>query len=152
MNSKANLSRFFEHRILIHAPIERVDRTITDRELMHQWLNPLLRCEPVGEWSSDVGSQSCFTIQVPLWAPTLASTVIERRIGLVVWEFDGFFKGCDHWECFEKQEGTQLVNRFEFQIPSPWVAIGFKIFAASLTRRDMQAQLVRLKRIAETKT
>ncbi len=99
-----------------------------------------------------MGSQSLFTIRVPLLNPTLTSTVIERRLGLVVWEFDGFFKGCDRWECLTQAEGTQLVNRFEFQIPNPLVAIGFSLFAAPLTRKDMQAQLVRLKHIAEAQT
>jgi hypothetical protein len=42
-----------------------------------------------------------------------------------------------------------LVNRFEFQIPNPLVAFGFNQFAANLTKADMQAQLRRLKRVAE---
>jgi Polyketide cyclase / dehydrase and lipid transport len=67
----------------------------------------------------------------------------------VVWEFDGFFKGHDRWECFAESNGTRLVNRFEFQIPNPLVAFGFKTFASGLTRQDMQAQLVRLKKVAE---
>jgi uncharacterized protein YndB with AHSA1/START domain len=144
-----NPTQIFEHTIHIDAPIERVDHAITDRTQMHQWLNPALRCEPIGEWSSKMGSQSRFIIQVPLLSPTLISTVIERRLGLVVWEFDGFFKGRDRWECFPEDNGTQLVNRFEFQIPNSLVAFGFKTFASRLTQQDMQAQLVRLKRVAE---
>ena len=139
----------FEQTISINASVEQVDRTITDRQLMHQWLNPVLRCEPVEDWSSDVGSKTRFIIQIPVLHPTLMSTVVERRLGLVVWEFDGFFKGRDRWECFLEGDGTRLVNRFEFQIPNPLVAFGFKTFAAGLTRQDMKAQLVRLKRVAE---
>jgi uncharacterized protein YndB with AHSA1/START domain len=144
-----NLIQAFEHNIYIDASVEQVDRTITDRTQMHQWLNPALRCEPIGDWSSEMGSKSQFIIQVPFLTPTLLSTVVERRLGLVVWEFDGFFKGRDRWECFAESNGTQLVNRFEFQIPNPLVAFGFKTFASRLTRQDMQAQLVRLKRVAE---
>jgi Polyketide cyclase / dehydrase and lipid transport len=143
------LTQVFEHSVQIDAPIAEVDRTITERELMHQWLNPALRCEPVGSWSSEIGSQSRFIIQVPLLNPTLKSTVAERRLGLVVWEFDGFFKGRDRWECFSEGSSTRLVNRFEFQIPNPLISFGFKTFASGLTRQDMQAQLVRLKRVAE---
>jgi uncharacterized protein YndB with AHSA1/START domain len=139
----------FEHTIYINASVEQVDRTITDRIQMHQWLNPALRCQPIGDWSSEVGSRSRFIIQVPFLTPVLLSTVVERRLGLVVWEFDGFFKGRDRWECFAESNGTRLVNRFEFQIPNPLVAFGFKTFASRLTRQDMQAQLVRLKRVAE---
>jgi uncharacterized protein YndB with AHSA1/START domain len=147
--ANVNPTQIFEHSIHINAPIERVDHAITDRAQMHQWLNPTLRCEPIGDWSSEMGSKSRFIIQVPFLTPTLLSTVVERRLGLVVWEFDGFFKGRDRWECFAEDDGTRLVNRFEFQIPNPLVAFGFKIFASRLTRRDMQAQLVRLRRVAE---
>jgi hypothetical protein len=139
-----------EQSIEIDAPIEVVDRTITDRALMHRWLNPVLRCEPMGEWSTELGAESRFIIQVPFLAPTLHSTVIERHLGLVVWEFTGFFVGCDRWECLPLVNGTRLVNRFQFQIPNPLIAFGFQTFAAPWTKKDMQSQLVRLKTIAET--
>jgi hypothetical protein len=147
-----NPTQVFEHTIRIDAPVEKVDRAITDRIQMHQWLNSALRCEPIGEWSSEMGSQSRFIIQVPFLNPTLLSTVVERCLGLVVWEFDGFFKGRDRWECFAEADGTRLINRFEFQIPNPLIAFGFKTFASRLTRQDMQAQLVRLKQVAEAVT
>lgn len=139
----------FKQSILIQASIDRVDFTITDRTLMHQWLNPALKCEPIGEWSSDVGAKSRFLLQIPILKPMLLSTVVERRLGLVVWEFSGFFVGRDRWECFPEEKGTRLVNCFEFQIPNPLVAFGFQTFAAPWTKRDMQAQLLRLKNVAE---
>jgi hypothetical protein len=70
-------------------------------------------------------------------------------LGLVVWEFSGFFVGRDRWECFAEGQDTRLVNCFEFQIPNPLVAFGFQTFAAPWTKRDMQAQLQRLKNVAE---
>lgn len=142
-------SQFFEQTIQINAALEAVDRTITERQLMHQWLNPVLRCEPIGEWSTEVGANSRFVIQIPVLYPALQSTVLERRLGLVVWGFDGFFKGKDRWECIQAEDHTRLVNRFEFQIPNPIVALGFRTFAAQWTQTDMQTQLVRLKRVAE---
>jgi Polyketide cyclase / dehydrase and lipid transport len=145
-----SMPQIFEHKIQINASLETVDRTITDRRLMHQWLNPALRCDPVGEWSTDVGAKSRFIIQVPLLYPVLESTVIERHLGLVVWSFDGFFKGTDRWECQPAQDQVCLTNRFEFQIPNPTIAFGFNTFAARWTRKDMQAQLIRLKQVAES--
>ncbi|PPS39158.1 SRPBCC family protein [Chroococcidiopsis sp. TS-821] len=133
----------------INASIEVVDRCITDRTLMHRWLNPLLRCEPVGAWSTDVGSRSRFVIQIPFVKPTLHNIVIERSLGLVVWEFQGFFQGRDRWECQPRDRITHLVNNFEFEIPHPVVRWGFNIFALALTQKDMQDQLRRLKRLAE---
>lgn len=139
----------FEQSILIKASATVVERCITDRVLMHRWLNPALRCEPLGDWSTDLGSQSRFVIQVPFLQPCLNSVVIERQPGLIVWEFNGFFKGCDRWECNPELQGTRLLNRFQFQIPNPIVRFGFNTFAATWTKEDMQAQLQRLKQVAE---
>ena len=138
-----------QQSVWIEADIATVDRCITDRDLMHRWLNPLLRCDPVGEWSTAVESESRFLIQIPLLQPTLKSVVVERGSGLVVWEFDGFFQGRDRWECALENGGTRLVNTFTFEIPNPFVKFGFNTFAAGLTQADMRSQLQRLKQVAE---
>ena len=139
----------FEQAIQINASATAVEQCITDRELMHRWLNPSLRCEPVGEWSTEIGSRSRFIIQMPVLQPMLKSVVVEREPGLVVWGFDGFFEGRDRWECQPDYRGTVLLNRFEFKIPNPFIRYGFNTFAATWTRQDMEAQLRRLKRVAE---
>ena len=143
-------SQTFEQSIWIDASVPVVDHTITDQTLMHQWLNPALKCEPIGSWSNDVGAESTFIIKVPFINPSLHSTVIERRIGLVIWEFTGFFNGRDRWECQAQDNGTLLTNRFTFMAPSALVRFGFNLFAASLTKRDMENQLKRLKQVAES--
>lgn len=51
------LIQVFEQSIQINASASEVERCIADRTLMHQWFNPALRCEPVGDWSTDVGSR-----------------------------------------------------------------------------------------------
>ncbi|MGK7874183.1 MAG: SRPBCC family protein [Xenococcaceae cyanobacterium] len=139
----------FEQSIQINASATVVELCITDQVLMHRWLNPLLRCEPIGEWSTDIGSRSRFVIQIPLLQPTLKSIVVEREPGLIVWEFEGFFQGRDRWECQPNPKGTQLLNRFEFEIPNPLVSWGFNNFAANWTKNDMKTQLQRLKRVTE---
>ena len=142
-------SQTFEQSIWIKASISVVDRVITDRDYMHQWLNPMLRCEPIGRWSTDVGAESLFIIRIPLLKPTLKSRVAERSEGLVVWSFNGFFQGTDRWICIDEGNGTRLTNQFTFMAPNPLVALGFQLFAAFLTKRDMEQQLQRLKQIAE---
>ena len=122
---------------------------IADRDLMHRWLNPLLRCEPIGDWDTSVGSRSRFIILIPLLKPTLISVVIEREPGLIVWGFQGFFQGRDRWECQPIPSGTKLINRFEFEIANPLIEFGFNRFAATFTKADMEAQLRRLKGVAE---
>ncbi|MEB3218883.1 MAG: SRPBCC family protein [Nostocales cyanobacterium 94392] len=139
----------FEQSVDINATSAVVEQCITDRVLMHRWLNPALCCEPIGDWSTEVGSKSKFIIQIPVIKPTLISTVVEREPGLVIWAFNGFFQGTDRWECQPINKGTHLVNRFEFEIPNPLITWGFKIFAEKFTIEDMQAQLRRLKLVAE---
>lgn len=142
-------SRVFEQSIRIKASSTIVEQCITDLNLMHRWLNPMLRCEPIGTWNTTEGSLSRFTIKIPLLQPSLRSVIAKREPGLIVWQFDGFFKGRDRWECQPTDNGTFLLNRFEFEIPNPVISWGFDRFAENLTRKDMQAQLRRLKRVAE---
>jgi hypothetical protein len=139
----------FQQSIQIQASATVVERCFTEQELMHRWLNPALRCDPIGEWNPALGGEFRFVIQIPLWQPTLKSTVIEREPGLIVWGFNGFFKGCDRWECQPNDQGTKLLNRFEFEIPNPVIAFGFNQFAATWTKADMEAQLRRLKQVAQ---
>jgi len=140
----------FEQSIAIQTSAAVVEQCLTDLVLMHQWLNPALRCEPIGVWSTDLGSRSQFTIRTPVWSPSLQSTVVEREPGLIVWQFEGFFQGQDRWECRPVATGTVLLNRFEFEIPNPLVNLGFNWLAANWTQKDMQAQLKRLKQVAES--
>ncbi len=141
--------QIFEQSISIKSSATIVEQCITDLELMHRWLNPALKCEPVRKWSTEIGGRSRFIIKIPLINPTLSSEVVEREPGLIVWKFEGFFKGRDRWECQPTATGTKLINRFEFEIPNPLVSWGFNQFAANWTKTDMQAQLRRLKRVAE---
>ncbi|MEM9568689.1 MAG: SRPBCC family protein [Cyanobacteria bacterium P01_E01_bin.34] len=141
--------RQFTQSIDIAAPADIVDRCIVSEDTMAIWLNPMLRCEAVGPWSTEVGSRFRFTLKTPLLTPHLDCVVQERRSGLVVWSFQGFFTGTDRWDCRENDGSTQLLNQFTFQIPNPLVRIGFDLVAARLTQRDMQAQLVRIKALAE---
>lgn len=138
-----------EQSIQINASATSVERCFTELDLMHRWLNPVLRCEPIGTWSTEIGSLSRFKINIPLLQPTLKSSVVKREPGLIVWQFEGFFQGRDRWECKPSTNGTNLVNRFEFEIPNPIVSWGFNNFAANWTKEDMKAQLRRLKRVAE---
>ncbi|MGK7922337.1 MAG: SRPBCC family protein [Trichodesmium sp.] len=144
-----SFSQVFEQSILIRASATVVERCFTDNILMHKWLNPMLRCQPIGKWDTFVGCRSRFIINIPFLQPSLYSVVAEREPGLIVWEFQGFFRGRDRWECQPEPEGTRLLNRFEFEIPNPLIQFGFNQFAASWTKADMEAQLRRLKRVAE---
>lgn len=151
----------YQQSVFICANATTVERCFTEQHLMHQWLNPALVCKPVGDWRTSVGSEFDFRLQVPVLPtslrPALRAVVTARSPGLVVWGFDGFFQGRDRWECQPEGDldpsdsslGTTLLNRFEFTIPNPLVSFGFRQFAASWTKQDMEAQLQRLKQVAE---
>ncbi len=147
------MSNVYEQSVFIRANATAVERCFIEQQLMHQWLNPALICEPVGDWRTSIGSEFNFKLKIPLLAPALHSTVIEREPGLIVWGFDGFFQGRDRWECQPNAQGnvssTTLLNRFEFTIPNPLVSFGFNQFAAGWTKKDMESQLQRLKQVAE---
>lgn len=140
----------FEQSIQIRASATAVERCFTELALLHRWLNPALRCEPVGSgWTTDLGGRCRFVLQVPILRPALRCQVVERQPGTIVWEFEGFFRGRDRWECEPNATGTHLLNRFEFVIPNPAIAWGFDRIAARWTKADMEAQLRRLKGVAE---
>jgi len=45
--------------------------------------------------------------------------VIDRAPGLVVWEFDGFFRGIDRWECHKIDTGINTGINSKFQLATP---------------------------------
>ena len=140
----------FEQSIQIQASATCIEDCFTNLQTMHRWLNPMLRCESIGsEWSTDIYSRSRFWLRIPLIKLVLNNQVIQREPGLIVWQFSGFFRGKDSWECQPNENGTLLINCFQFDIPNPIIRWGFNVFAARLTKKDMQAQLRRIKVIAE---
>lgn len=161
----------YTQSVVIEADLAQVDRCLTDPDLMGRWLNPLLRCEAIGSWSDQVGSRFRFRVGIPLWQPSLDCVICSRGIEpdtrWIEWGFEGFFVGSDLWRMMpfqaqDNQDSTnqnrihhqskpviELVNRFQFGIPHPVVNWGFQVAAAGLTQRDMQAQLQRLKQVAE---
>lgn len=141
--------QIFEQSISIKSSATIVEQCLTDLEIMHCRLNPIFKCKPVRKRSTEIGEKSRFIIKIPFFNPTLSSEVLEREPGLIVWKFEGFFRGRDHWECQPIATGTKLINRFEFEIPNPLVAWGFSKFATTWTKQDIREQLRRLKKVAE---
>jgi hypothetical protein len=135
--------------IQIAASPQSVERCFTQLDQLHRWLNPLLRVVPQGDWSTEQGADCQFRLQIPLLEPCLQCQVVERDLGLIVWQFKGFFTGRDTWHWQENSAGCYLENCFEFEIPNPLVRLGFDVFAARLTQADMHKQLERLKQVAE---
>ena len=141
----------FQQSIEINATPEQVERCFTDHGMMHRWLNPALRCDPVGEsWQVTVGAKSRFVLNIPVLEPCLMNEVVVREPQTIVWRFSGFFVGTDRWQWHSLgDDRTYLDNTFTCTIPNPFVSFGFRTIAAAWTRRDMRQQLQRLKQVAE---
>ncbi len=74
-----------EQAIAIRASASAVERCLTDRELMHRWLNPALRCDPVGEWGTELGDRSRFVLQVPGLEPAPRASAARRCPTSTTW-------------------------------------------------------------------
>ena len=68
----SEFDNIYEQSVSIAAIATQVERCFTDQQLMHQWLNPALACEPVGEWSTAEGSEFDFKLKVPILSPLVS--------------------------------------------------------------------------------
>ena len=61
--------RQFTQSVDIAAPVDVVDRCIVSKDMMAMWLNPMLKCEAIGTWSTEIGSRFRFTLKIPFLSP-----------------------------------------------------------------------------------
>jgi Polyketide cyclase / dehydrase and lipid transport len=135
--------------IQINASATVVDRCLTELLLLRRWRNGLVTCEPLGAWSPEVGSRSHLRLENSLWPLSLRNIVVRREPGLIVWEFRGWLRGLDRWECQPWAGGTRLLNCWEWQATNGWIDWWWKSFGAKSIEEDIDAQLMRIKYVAE---
>jgi Polyketide cyclase / dehydrase and lipid transport len=135
--------------IYIKASATVVDRCLTELELIHRWRNGLVTCEALGEWLLSPGSRSRLRLENSLWPIVLRNNLVRREPGLVRWEFQGLLRGFDQWECQPAAAGTQLVNRWQWQAANGWLDWWWRNFGARAIEDDIEAQLMRIKYVAE---
>jgi hypothetical protein len=138
-----------EKSIEIKASATVVDRCLTDLALMQRWRNGLVTCTARGEWSTSLGSRSRLRLENSFWPLALGQIVVQREPGAIVWEFSGWLRGSDGWECQPSASGTKLVHRWEWRAANGWIAWWWRSFGARAIEEDIEAQLMRIKYVAE---
>jgi hypothetical protein len=139
-----------EEFVVVAAPMRRVESVMTERTLMLQWMSGAVRFTPEHTWSFAEGAR---------WRLTLAGlgrllearyTVYERRPGLILWEFTGFWEGFDAWHWRPAEDGRTLIqNRIEYRLRLPIMDIVWPATVGPLMGWDARVQMQRLKQVCE---
>ncbi len=141
-----------EEFVVVNAPMERVEQVMTDEPLMRRWMSPAVQFKPAHNWSFAQGER---------WSLTLTGVgdilranyiVHERRPGLVLWYFNGFWEGFDawHWMPDQNHAGHTLIqNRIEYELCIPGLDLLWPLTVAPFMGWDARVQMQRLKQVCE---
>lgn len=141
-----------EEFIDVDCPFDTVEVVMTREDLMRRWMSPAVQFVPLDGWRFDAGAR--WQLQLTgLGALAAADYVVqERRPGLVLWSFSGFWEGFDAWHWWpdprDPQRRTMIQNRIEYTLSSPliktiWPPIG------QLMGLDAKVQMRRLQDVCE---
>lgn len=131
-----------------NAPMEAVDRIITDRDLMKRWASPTVQFTPRNGWTFEQGAE--WTLTLTGLGPLLKANyvVYDRKPGLILWYYNGFWEGFDAWHWWRApnnpQHQTIIQNRLEFELRVPGLDIIWLPIMTPLMRLDMRIQMQRL--------
>lgn len=141
-----------EEFVVVTAPMDRVERVMTDEALMQRWMSPAVQFTPLDGWQFERGAR--WRLRLTGVGPLLEAgyVVIERRPGLILWAFDGFWEGFDAWQWLpwqERSDQTLIHNRVEYRLRTPGLDLIWPLTVAPLMKLDAQAQMVRLRQVCE---
>ncbi len=142
-----------EEFVVVAAPMQRVEAVMTERDLMLRWMSPAVRFEPLDGWRFATGDR---------WRLTLTGlgdllradyVVYERREGLVLWAFDGFWEGFDAWHWLPHPaapaQETIIQNRIEYELRVAGLDLIWPLTVGPLMGWDAKVQMQRLKQVCE---
>lgn len=125
---------------------------MTERDLMLRWMSPAVRFEPLNGWRFEMGDRWRLTL-TGLGDLLYADYVVyERRPGLVLWAFDGFWEGFDAWHWLPspvEPAHTIIQNRIEYELRVPGLDLIWPLTVGPLMDWDADVQMQRLKRVCE---
>lgn len=141
-----------EEFVVVTAPMDRVERVMTDEALMQRWMSPAVQFTPLDGWQFERGAR--WRLRLTGVGPLLEAgyVVIERRPGLILWAFDSFWEGFDAWQWLpwqERSDQTLIHNRVEYRLRTPGLDLIWPLTVAPLMKLDAQAQMVRLRQVCE---
>ncbi len=141
-----------EEFVVVNAAMDRVETVMTDETLMKRWMSPAVQFIPLDGWNFATGAR--WRLQLTGVGPLLEAgyLVVERRPGLILWAFDGFWEGLDAWQWLPWQgnpDQTLIHNRIEYRLRVPGLDLIWPLTIAPLMKLDAQAQMVRLRQVCE---
>ncbi len=140
-----------EEFTLVHAPMEAVDRIMTEKPLMDRWASPSVQFKPRNGWSFEKGAQWRLTLTG--LGPLLSAdyVVYDRQPGLILWYYNGFWEGCDAWHWWQvptaPQHQTIIQNRLEYELRIPGLELIWSSVMVPLMQFDARIQMMRLQRV-----
>lgn len=140
-----------EEFVVVAAPMERVEAIMTERDLMERWISRAVQFEPLDGWSFETGAR---------WRMTLTGigdllradyVVHERRPGLILWAYNGFWEGFDawHWMPAAAAGHTVIQNRLEYELRVPGLDLIWPLTVEPVMAWDARVQMQRLKQVCE---
>lgn len=129
-----------------------VERSLTDRAIVHEWLSPLFQMELLeGEWMA-VGSIYQLRFKTLFLLPVVTYTLVERGESHLRLDFRGVWRGSDRWHWFADGPRTIVQNRVEYELSDPVMRSLLNVFFVIFGQLDMQVQMMRLQKVIEKHT
>ncbi|RRR65945.1 MAG: SRPBCC family protein [Candidatus Viridilinea halotolerans] len=143
-------AHLMEEFVVVAAPMERVATVMTDHELMVRWISGSVQFTPVDGWQFAQGARWRLTLSGVGRLLEAHYVVYERRPGLILWAFHGFWEGFDAWHWLEQDGGQTLIqNRIEYNVCIPGLSLLWPFTVGPLMSWDAQGQMQRLKQVCE---
>jgi hypothetical protein len=142
----SELPHIQEDFVVVRTGMERVDQVMTDETLMMRWMSPAVRFMPLEGWRFDRGAR---------WQLSVAGIeanyiVFERRDGLILWAFDGFWEGFDAWHWRPHGDGETLIqNRIEYRVKLAGLDLIWPVTVGPVMGWDADVQMRRLQSVCE---
>lgn len=143
-------THLLEEFIVVDAPMARVELALTEGAHMLRWMSGAVQFTPLDGWRFDQGARWHLTLTGLGRLLEAHYVVHERRQGLILWAFDGFWEGFDAWHWLPAAPGqTTIQNRIEYTLRLPIVDVLWPATVGPLMGWDAQAQMQRLKQVCE---
>ncbi len=143
-----------EEFIIVDVPMQMVETVMTDRDLMRRWMSPAVQFTPVNGWQFDEGARWQLGLTGLGNVLTADYVVCERREGLILWHYTGFWHGYDAWHWFalpqNPDQQTVIQNRLEYTLDIRWLDPIWPFTFVPFMDWDARVQMQRLKQVCET--
>ncbi|PDW04360.1 SRPBCC family protein [Candidatus Viridilinea mediisalina] len=139
-----------EEFVVVNAAPERVEAVMTEHDRMVRWISRSVQFTPLDGWHFEQGARWRLTLTGLGRLMEAHYSVYERRPGLILWAFRGFWEGFDAWHWMQHgNDQTLIQNRIEYNICIPGLSLVWPLTIGPLMDWDAQVQMQRLKQVCE---